>query len=73
MDVSYVCVVMWRLDERLSMTDESTIQTCFQHAIIADKKGFISNDRGVQPPISQRLFSVQQLTLILLLLLCTLF
>ena len=69
MDVAYVCEVMWRLDERLSMTNGSTIQTSFQYAIIANKKGFISDDRGVQPPTSQRLYSVQQLTLILLLLL----
>ena len=45
MDVSYVCVVMWRLGERLSMTDGSTMQTSFQYAI-ADKKGFIASDRG---------------------------
>ena len=42
---SYVCVVMWRLGERLSMTDGSTMQTSFQYAI-ADKKGFIASDRG---------------------------
>ena len=42
---SYVCVVMWRLGERLSMTDGSTRQTSFQYAI-ADKKGFIASDRG---------------------------
>ena len=45
MDVSYVCVIMWRLGERLSMTDGSAMQTYFQYTI-ADKKGFISSDRG---------------------------
>ena len=45
LDVSYVCVVMWQLGERLSMTDGSTMQTSFQYDI-AHKKGFISSDRG---------------------------